>query len=75
MWRVGSVSISISSSSGDSSSEKKKRRQSIHVGVSEPKRRKLENVVIIEDPKSPAAKGVSKVNEQGVETQMMSIIC
>lgn len=64
MWRVGPVTVSFSSGSGDSSFRKKKRRRSVPVGVSEPKRSKVEDVVIIEDPEFLAAIGVLEVNEK-----------
>lgn len=66
IWRVCLVSVPFSSGSKDISFGKKKRRQSVPTSVSKPKRSKMENVVVIEDPKSPATKGVSDAGEQEV---------
>ncbi|XP_057841547.2 putative pentatricopeptide repeat-containing protein At3g08820 [Cryptomeria japonica] len=66
MWRASPVSFSLSFGPGESSSEKKKRRKFVPIEASVPNKSKIEDIVVIDDPESPTARGVSEMVKQEV---------
>lgn len=68
MWSIGLVSPATGPTKGSSSSGKRKRRESISWSVlvsnKSKEDQKEENFIIIDDPKSPIAKGELVVTEQ-----------